>query len=231
MNKPFGSIKVNIPILYEDNHLLAVVKPADIPVVADSSGDFDVLSYLKQFLKDKYQKPGNVFLGLVHRLDRPVGGVMVFAKTSKAASRLSEQIRIRETSKVYLAVVEGCPHPQSGKLVDYLLKDTDTNIVSVVPPNTPGAKEAILEYTLLSQNEGLSLVKVVLHTGRSHQIRVQMAHNKTPLLGDSKYGKGQGRSKLALWSYEMRVDHPTTKERMCFTAPPPDAYPWSLFQI
>lgn len=239
---------MDIRILYEDNHLLVVVKPPDMPVQADISGALDLLTYLKQDLKVRYNKPGNVFLGLVHRLDRPVGGTMVFAKTSKAASRLSEQIRNREMVKTYLCVVQGVPEPLKGRLTDYLLKDRNSNIVKVVNPDTRGAKKAVLEYEVLSQAQGLSLVEINLITGRSHQIRVQMSHNHTPLVGDNKYGnklrvgavpstnkdnqidnRGRGIG-LSLWSHKVEIKHPTTKERMLFTSSPPDSFPWNLFK-
>ena len=244
-------------ILYEDNHLLVVVKPPGIPVQGDISGALDLLSLLKAELKERYNKPGNVFLGLVHRLDRPVGGVMVFARTSKAASRLSSQIREHKMDKTYLGVVEGCPGILKGRLTDYLLKNKRTNVVRVAEAGTPGSKEAILDYEVLETAKGLSLVKIGLLTGRSHQIRVQMANNGTPLYGDVKYGhedhKGrnaEGRvvkdqvakdqyakdhdageeGGPALWSYQLGIEHPTKKERMLFTSSPPDSYPWNLFK-
>lgn len=218
-------------ILYEDNHLLVVVKPPDIPVQEDISGALDLLSLLKEEIKVKYNKPGNVFLGLVHRLDRPVGGVMVFAKTSKAASRLSSQIREHTMDKTYLCVVKGCPEALKGRLTDYLLKNTQNNTVKVVSSDTPQAKEAILEYEVLQQIQGLSLVKILLITGRSHQIRVQMAQNGTPLFGDVKYGYKGDKSDvtLALWAYQLEIEHPIKKERMLFASSPPDFYPWNLF--
>lgn len=224
-------IKVSVKILYEDNHLLVVVKPPYVPVQEDISGARDLLNILKEDLKVRYNKPGNVYLGLVHRLDRPVGGVMVFAKTSKAASRLSWQIREHETEKIYLCVVKGCPDVLKGRLRDFLLKDKVNNKVKVVKPNTPNSKEALLEYEVLEHKQGLSLVKVRLLTGRSHQIRVQMAHNGTPLFGDVKYGfAGSGEENLALWSYQMEITHPIKKERMKFSSPPPDIHPWNLFK-
>ncbi|MCX7771808.1 MAG: RluA family pseudouridine synthase [Clostridia bacterium] len=222
---------MKIDILYEDNHLLAVVKPPDIPVQEDISGALDLLTLLKEDIKIRHQKPGNVFLGLVHRLDRPVGGVMVFARTSKAASRLSNQIRERETDKTYLCVVKGCPKALKGRLQDYLLKDQETNTTTVVKPGSPGSKEAILDYEVLDSQNGLSLVKIKLFTGRSHQIRVQMSHNGTPLFGDKKYGYKGEAAGLALWSYQMEVEHPVKKERMCFTSSPPDSFPWNLFTM
>lgn len=223
-------VVVGIEILYEDNHLLVVVKPPDIPVQGDISRDLDLLTLLKCELKERYNKPGNVFLGLVHRLDRPVGGVMVFAKTSKAASRLSELIRKHEMGKIYLCVVQGCPKKLKGHLTDFLLKDTQANVVSVVESDTPQSKQAILDYEVITQVQGLSLIKVNLLTGRSHQIRAQMANNQTPLFGDTKYGyQGDKSHKLALWSHKLEIEHPIKKEKMCFTSSPPDQYPWNLF--
>lgn len=221
---------MGIEILYEDNHILVAVKPPDMPVQGDISGALDLLTLIKEDIKIRYNKPGNVFLGLVHRLDRPVGGTMVFAKTSKAASRLSEQIRKHEMGKIYLCVVQDCPEALKGRLVDFLLKDTQLNVVSVVEEGTPQSKQAILDYEVLNQSRGLSLVKVNLMTGRSHQIRVQMANNGTPLFGDTKYGyQGNRNDQLALWSHELSICHPITKERMLFTSSPPNQYPWNLF--
>ena len=171
-------------ILYEDNHILVVIKEANIPVCADNSHDLDLLTILKQYLKDKYNKPGNVYLGLVHRLDRPVSGVMVFAKTSKAASRLSNQVRTNELKKEYKAIVMG-KVDISGRYEDKLLKNSKTNMTKV----DEKGKISILEYELIIYNPKInySLVKINLMTGRSHQIRVQFAHRKHYLYGDQRY--------------------------------------------
>lgn len=217
--------------LYEDNHLLVVEKPVNIPTQGDQTGDMDLLTLLKQDIKMRYQKPGNVYLGLVHRLDRPVGGVMVFAKTSKAASRLSDQIRQREFEKSYLAVLRGIPDKKEGALKHYLLKDERSNIVHTVSAEEPGAKEALLDYRVMDSAEDLSLVRVQLHTGRSHQIRVQFAAIGCPLYGDQKYGQhvNQPGQQIALWSSLIACSHPTTRERMVFRSFPPPNYPWSIF--
>jgi 23S rRNA pseudouridine1911/1915/1917 synthase len=222
--------KYNITILYEDNHLLVVEKPVNIPSQEDISGDPDLLSLLKKDIKIRYQKPGNVYLGLVHRLDRPVGGVMVFAKTSKAASRLSEQIRTQAFGKYYLAVVHGRPKDKQGRLEHYLKKNKAANTVQVVSPAVPGGKHAILEYQVRSSTDKFSLVHVNLMTGRSHQIRVQFAAIGHPLFGDQKYGAhlNSPGQQIALWSHQINFRHPTTKEEMIFTSPPPDEYPWNL---
>jgi 23S rRNA pseudouridine1911/1915/1917 synthase len=232
---PVGSALMNrqLKMLYEDNHLLVVVKPVNVPTQADSSGDLDLVTLVKADLKERYHKPGQVFVGLVHRLDRPVGGVMVFAKTSKAAARLGEQIRLHEFKKLYFAVVRGTPAVGAGRLTHYLRKDPRTNMVRVVTNPEPGAKEAILDYQVLETVAGLSLVKIDLQTGRSHQIRVQMAANACPLYGDQKYGAKVNHpgEQLALWAATIEFKHPTKPERLRFTADPPGEYPWALFGI
>lgn len=224
-------MKTAPPILYEDNHLLVVVKPVNVPSQADDSGDPDLLTILKEDIKARYQKPGNVYLGLVHRLDRPVGGVMVFAKTSKAASRLSEQIRTREFNKNYLAVVYGFPEGSNGRLRHYLWKNQSNNTVKAFNQPRPEAKEAILEYEVTGRQDNLSLVRIHLTTGRAHQIRVQFAAISHPLYGDQKYGADLSRpgQQIALWSAEIRFKHPTRDEIIQFQSAPPTVYPWNLF--
>ncbi len=222
---------INIPIIFEDNHLLVVKKPPNILSQGDKTGDPDMLTLLKQDIKERYNKPGNVYLGLIHRLDRPVGGVMVFAKTSKAASRLSNQIRTGKFQKTYLAVVHGSLLKKKDRLTHYLLKDKVTNTVSAVNKNVEKAKEAILEYEVMGNINGLSLVKINLNTGRSHQIRVQFATINHPLYGDQKYGarvnkKGQ---QIALFSHKIVLEHPTLKEKMTFTSFPEQEHPWDKF--
>ncbi len=220
-----------ISILYEDNHLLVVVKPPNLLSQGDSTGDPDLLTRMKEYIKDTYAKPGNVYLGLVHRLDRPVGGVMVFAKTSKAASRLSEQIRLGKFQRSYLAVVEGHPEPVSGSLHGYLLKDSKKNLVKVVKPDVPGAQEARLDYKVVDMSRGQSLVRIWLRTGRSHQIRVQLAERGHPLFGDQRYGpRNNQRQQIALWAERIAFAHPTTKERLEFTQTPPAVKPWTEFR-
>ncbi|RXZ80184.1 RNA pseudouridine synthase [Paenibacillaceae bacterium] len=219
-----------IPILYEDNHLLAVVKPPGIPSQADDSGDEDMLTLLKSDLKRRYDKPGNVFLGLVHRLDRPVGGVMLFAKTSKAASRLSEAVRSRTFGKTYLAVLTGTPARTSGQLTHHLTKDSRTNTVQAFDHPVSGSKEARLDYRILATASGTALAYIRLHTGRSHQIRVQMAAIGCPLVGDRKYGSQSGTSivhNIALWSAAIEVAHPVTKEKLRISAAPLQQGSWA----
>ncbi|HHV30749.1 RluA family pseudouridine synthase [Acetivibrio mesophilus] len=222
-----------IVVIFEDNHLLVVKKPVNIPTQKDESNDSDMLTLLKEDIKCRYNKPGNVYLGLVHRLDRPVGGVMVFAKTSKAASRLSDQVRTRQFKKVYLAVVHGILNKSEGRLEDYLLKDTRNNVVSVVKEGTPGSKLAILDYKVLGMHNDFSLIKVNLHTGRSHQIRVQLANAGHPLYGDQKYGQSVNKpgQQIALWSNEIALVHPVLKEEMVFTCETPGSEPWNWFDV
>lgn len=214
---------MDIRVLYEDNHLLVVEKPMNVPVQADISGDEDLLTACKGYIKERYQKPGEVYLGLVHRLDRPVGGVMVFARTSKAAARLTEQFSAHRTEKRYAAVVEGFA-PAEGNLFDYLLKNEATNTTAVVPAGTPGAKPARLSFRTLAREKGLSLLNVNLQTGRPHQIRVQLSHRGLPLKGDQRYNPGaRVGEQIRLWAYALTLTHPTLKEPMTFYALPPFA--------
>lgn len=218
-----------IKILYEDNHLLVVEKPVNIPVMEDESQDKDLLTILKEDLKIRYNKPGNVYLGLVHRLDRPVGGVMVFAKTSKAASRLMKQMQTHQFEKVYQAVVCGYPKQQD-TLSDYLLKNHKTNTVTVSSPKNREAKYAELSYQCLQQKQDLALIEVHLKTGRSHQIRVQFSSRNMALWGDQRYNKkAKPKQQIALWAASLSIEHPITKEKMTFTSQPPKCTPWDIF--
>ena len=222
---------MSIRILYEDNHLLVVEKPVNIPVQEDNSRDKDLLTLLKEYIKERYQKPGNVYLGLVHRLDRPVGGVIVFAKTSKAASRLSDVLRKKEMERTYIAVVRG-QLKSSGTLEHHLWKDGQKNMVYAVKSTHPDSKKAVLDYTTMDSADGLSVLTIRLHTGRSHQIRVQMATSGAPLYGDQKYGQHVNKpgQQIALWAHTLEFPHPTTKEMMRFQSNPPDEYPWNVWQ-
>ena len=212
-------------ILYEDNHIIVVEKKINIPVQEDESKDKDLLTIIKEYLKEKYNKPGNVYLGLIHRLDRPVGGVMVFAKTSKAASRLSEQMRIHQIEKKYYAVIEGTLK-EKDTYIDKLYKDTKLNKVTV----DNRGKEAILSYEKVKTYKGYTLADITLKTGRSHQIRVQFSSRGTPLYGDQKYNpNSKVGEQIALYSYYLSFYHPTTKEKMEFSLPLPDRKPFSYF--
>lgn len=222
-----------LQVIYEDNHIMVVIKPNNIPTQADESNDIDMLTIIREYLKEKYNKQGNVYVGLVHRLDRPTGGVMVFAKTSKSASRLSEQIKTGEFSKKYLAVVNGVPEEDSMVLTNYLKKNPRTNTVSIVSETMTGAKLAKLQYKLLKAKEKVSLLDIELYTGRGHQIRVQLMNIGHPIYGDVKYGgdilaKGHN---LALWAYELRFEHPTLKTPMVFKVYPPEVVPFNVFDI
>lgn len=220
-------------ILYEDNHIIVVVKPQNVPSMPDESGDKDMLTMVKEYIKEKYNKPGNVFVGLVHRLDRPTGGIMVFAKTSKAASRLAEQMKNGDFKKTYYAVCKGLFKEKSGSLVNYLKKNEKTNTVTVVPMTTKGAKKAELKYVVLEESKGYSLVEVKLLSGRGHQIRVQLSHLGNPIVGDQKYG-GESVAKVALnlFALELIIKHPTKEETLRFRAyPPEEKSAWNLFKL
>ncbi len=215
-------------VLYEDNHIIVVEKMPNVPSQADKTGDEDMLTIIKSYLKEKYNKPGNVYLGLVHRLDRPVGGVMVFAKTSKAASRLSEEIRNKTFKKTYLAIVNGKMESESGEYVDYLWKDEKQNTSYVVKEGKKNSKLAKLNYEVIAYNEkeNVSLVKINLQTGRHHQIRVQFSSRMHALYGDSKYhGRGAGTG-ICLWAYKIKFVHPVKKEEMEFEDFPPKDGMW-----
>ena len=217
-----------LKIIYEDNHIIVVEKKPNIPSQSDKTGDIDMLTLVKQYIKEKYNKPGNVYVGLVHRLDRPVGGLMVFAKTSKAASRLSNQVREKTIKKQYLAVVDGKFKENKGMLENYLYKDERNNISKVVDKNKKGAKLAKLDYEVLGYkpDKNLSLVKIDLHTGRHHQIRVQLSNFGHSIFGDQKYGtRGKGK-KIALWAYNLQIEHPVSKEKMNFKLLPENKGTW-----
>lgn len=220
-------------ILYEDNHVIVVLKPHNVPTQEDASKDKDMLTMVKEYIKEKYNKPGNVYVGLVHRLDRPTGGIMVFAKTSKAASRLSEQFKNNEAEKTYFAIVKGDLKHKQTKLINYLLKDEINNKVRVVPMSTSGAKRAELDYAELDSKDGLHLLKVKLATGRGHQIRVQLATIGNPIYGDQKYGgEDMEKANLNLFAVELKFYHPTTKDKLVFKAyPPEDKIAWNKFNL
>ena len=221
-----------LKILYEDNHIIVVEKPPNVPSQADKTTDEDMLTIIKRYIKEKYNKQGNVYLGLVHRLDRPVGGVMVFAKTSKAASRLSEQVRNKTFKKEYLAIVDGKLDVKSGILEDYLVKNEKNNLSKVTNKETKNAKYAKLDYEVLKYNKeiNLSVLRILLHTGRHHQIRVQLANMGHSICGDQKYGtRGRGKQ-ISLWAYKLTIEHPTTKESMTFIDVPEKIGPWVILE-
>lgn len=223
-----------LDVLYEDNQIIVVLKPQNVPSQCDDSRDMDLLSMVKNYVKEKYNKQGEAFIGLVHRLDRPTGGIMVFARNSKSANRLSKQFQEHTTEKVYYAVTENLVKYRENTLVNYLKKDEKENIVKVVPMSETGAKKAELKYRELENDGKHSLLEIQILTGRSHQIRVQLANIGCPLFGDNKYGKNKSKvtSNLALWAGKLSFIHPTTKEKMVFINPP-DATkePWKNFKI
>lgn len=214
-------------VLYCDNHILVAVKPFNMPSQADASGDEDMLTALKKYVGIKYNKPGNVYLGLVHRLDRPAGGVMVFARTSKAAARLSDQFAKHSQGRHYMAVVRGKMQGER-RLVDFLAKGQD-GMVRVVKETAPGAKRAELVTRAAAVRGEMTLADVELFTGRAHQIRVQHASAGHPLWGDARYGGGKPGEQLALWAYRLMIKHPTRDEMMTFTAMPPKTGAWKGF--
>lgn len=215
-------------VLYEDNHVIVVEKPINVLSQGDATGDLDLLNMVKNYVKVKYNKPGNVYIGLIHRLDRVVGGVMVFARSSKAASRLTKQVQSRDVKKTYLAVINGKMDENSGTLTDKILKLPNGN--SIVSND---GKEAILDYVVLDYNkkEDKSLVKINLRTGRHHQIRVQFASRNHALCGDQRYGKSFDNTQIALFAYRLSFIHPVTHEVMEFEIKPPREGYWTLFTI
>ena len=222
----------DLKVIYEDNHIIVVEKPVNIPSQGDKTGDVDMLTIIKEYLKEKYNKPGNVYLGLIHRLDRPVGGVMVFAKTSKSAARLSEQVRDKVFKKKYLVIANGKFDKETGVLSDYLLKNERKNMSRVVSEGTKNSKYAELDYEVLKYDEelNLSVLKINLHTGRHHQIRVQLSSRNHSIYGDQKYG-GRGHGKqICLWAYELTINHPITKEEMTFKSIPNMEKSWKILE-
>ena len=215
------------PVIYEDNHLLAVYKPSGLLVQGDRTGDVCLLDLGKQWLKDRYHKPGKVFLAMVHRLDRPVAGVVLFARTSKAAARLSRQFRERSVEKHYLAVVSGAVSGEAS-LIDHI--ERRDRLSRVVPTSTDRSQEARLRYAVLGRDSGKSLLKISLETGRRHQIRIQLAHMGHPILGDLRYGAGPPLPdrQIALLAHELVVDHPTQGDRLVCRSPIPQQWPWPV---
>lgn len=217
-------------ILYEDNHVIVAIKPPNLLTQSDATGDESLLDQIKEYVKETYNKPGEAYIGLVHRMDRPVGGLLCFARTSKAASRLSEQVRVHELNRQYVCIVEG-DAPDQFTYVDYLVKDEEHNKVAVLPSYLKmQGKEAILHGRTVARRDGLSLVAIQLETGRAHQIRVQMQHHGYPLWGDNRYGNGKRGQQIALWGFRLSFEHPISKERMLFIAPTPETKPWLFFE-
>lgn len=222
-----GKVMNKLNVLYEDNHVIVVEKPINVLSQADATGDLDLLSMVKNYVKKKYNKPGNVYIGLVHRLDRPVGGIMVFARSSKAASRLNKQQLEHGFDKKYLAIINGTMNQSSGKLIDKLEKCSDGRTIV-----SKRGKEAVLNYKVLAVNKATkhSLVEIKLETGRHHQIRVQFASRGHSLCGDQRYG-AIDKSQLALFAYKLSFVHPITKEKLDFCLEPPRFGYWTEFTM
>jgi 23S rRNA pseudouridine1911/1915/1917 synthase len=222
---------MDLDIILEDGPLMAINKPAGLLTQGVPHGQPSLESLVKQYLKEKYDKPGNVYLGVPHRLDRPVSGVVVFARNSKAAARLAEQFRERSVSKIYLAITEQMPQQPSGRLTDWLLKDAEAAHVAVVAPQTEGGREAILDYRVLATHEGRALLEIELHTGRMHQIRVQLASRGWHIVGDLQYGAtlepdlaanyDRLSSPIALHARRLSLSHPVRYDRLELLAPLP----------
>jgi len=219
-------------VVYQDNHLLIMNKPSGMPVVPDSSGDFSLLDHGKAYLKYTRNKPGNVFLAVIHRIDRPVSGLVCFAVTSKAASRLSSQLRLRQIKKTYVAISQRKPGVQKGRIENLLVKDRKKNVVTETQKESKGAKLSVTDWEVLLCNDSLCLFRLYPVTGRPHQLRVHMAGMGCPIFGDKKYGsrsrflKGRG---IALHSYSLGIQHPVRNEKMEFTCPLPGVFPYNVF--
>ena len=222
-----GKAMNKLNILYEDNHIIVVEKPYNILSQSDNTKDLDMLTIVKSYLKEKYQKPGNVYLGLIHRLDRPVGGIMVFAKTSKAASRLTESFKKHDIVKKYLAICNGKFTNKEGTFIDKLERLENGNTIV-----SDHGKEAILDYKVLSYDskKNISLLEIDLQTGRHHQIRVQLATRKHSICGDQRYGL-QEKMPICLFAYYLEFTHPVTKKRINFTIKPQKAGYWTSFTL
>ena len=223
---------MKLKVIYEDNHIIVVEKIPNVPSQEDKTGDISMMTLIKDYIKEKYNKPGNVYLGLVHRLDRPVGGVMVFAKTSKAASRLSHQVREKVFKKEYLAIVDGKLEKEKGTLEDYLYKDKKTNTSYVVSKDKKDSKLAKLDYEVIKYDKenNLSILKINLHTGRHHQIRVQLSNMGHSIYGDQRYGTRGKNKQIALWAYKIKFKHPTKNEEMEFICEPKKIGIWKIFK-
>lgn len=220
-------------IIYEDNHLIVINKPAGFLVQGDQTGDEPVLEVLRRYIKETYKKPGNVFLAPNHRLDRPVSGVLVFSKTSKAVTRTNRLFQEDKVYKRYLAIVEGVPEEMEGKLVHYIAKNRSKNISYISRKGKHNAKESILSYRVLKVINQRSLVEVIPKTGRSHQIRVQLSSLGTPIAGDFKYGAAtpmDERGRIGLHCVEMSFEHPVKKEKLVLTADLPRSQIWNIFE-
>jgi len=222
---------IHIQVIYEDNHYIAVNKPAGVLVHGDETGDYTLADAVKGYIKDRYAKPGDVFLGVIHRLDRPVSGVVLFARTSKGLARMNKLFQERKVTKEYLAIVNKRPNPLEGKLVNYLAKDTRKNVARVHESEKKGAKKSMTAYKLIAGLNGYFLLKVLPISGRPHQIRIQLAHHGSPIVGDLKYGYSrptQDRS-ICLHCNKLSFEHPIKKTHVEIEADMPTKEYWSFF--
>lgn len=223
---------MSLEVLYEDNHIIAVnKKPSDI-VQGDKTGDRPLSDFVKEYIKNKYNKPGNVYLGVTHRIDRPVSGVLIFAKTSKALTRLNDMFREKTIQKTYWAAVKNSPPKTSDNLIDYLRKNKDKNRSFVEKDDSKGAKKAELSYKLLAKSDYYNLLEVLPKTGRHHQIRVQLSHMGCPIKGDLKYGAKRGNENASIHLHARKIEfiHPVSKEEISITAPTPKDALWIEFE-
>lgn len=220
---------MSLNVLFEDNHLIAVYKKAGDLVQGDKTEDITLMDDIKAYLKQKYDKPGNVFLGLIHRIDRPVSGVVLYARTSKALERLNAQFKDRTVSKTYLAFVKDVPNPEEGELTHFLLKNNEQNKSKAFLKEKSGAKQSTLTYKLLGISNHKSLLEVVPFTGRHHQIRTQLSTIGHPIVGDLKYGypsPNKQEQSICLHAWKLAFDHPVTKQRILVKAPLPKTPDW-----
>lgn len=223
-----------LDVIYEDNQIIVVIKPQNVPTQQDGSGDKDMLTMVKEYVKEKYNKKGEAFVGLVHRLDRPTGGVMVFARNSKSARRLSAQIKDGMFEKIYFAIVKNRPRLIKNRLENYIKKDVKENKAVLSTMAEKDAKKAILNYEVIETKDNLTLLKINLETGRGHQIRVQLSSIGCAIYGDAKYSTTDENLRtynLALWAGILRFKHPTQDKVMNFKVAPPDKYPFNKFDI
>ena len=220
-------------VVYEDNHIIIVNKTASEIVQGDKTGDTPLSETVKQYLKEKYSKPGNVFIGVAHRLDRPVSGLVVFAQTSKALSRLNEMFKNSEVKKTYWAVVKNLPREEEGELVNYLVRNEKQNKSYAYDKEVPGSKKAILHYRLIGRSQNYYLLEIDLKTGRHHQIRCQLAKMGCPIKGDLKYGSPRSNpdGSICLHARRVRFIHPVSKELIELEAPLPEGNLWKGFAI
>ena len=223
------STKENLQILFEDNHIIIVNKRAGDITQGDKTGDKPLSDVVKEYIKDKYNKPGNVFLGVVHRLDRPTSGIIIFAKTSKSLERLNKMLRDKTINKTYWAVVKNHPKKEKDTLINFLRKNPKNNKSTAYPKEIEGSKKAILHYTVLKKLDNYSLIEVDLETGRHHQIRSQLSNIGSPIKGDLKYGFDRSNKDGSIHLHARRIQfiHPVTKEEINITAPTPKEVIWN----